>query len=58
MRIITALKARLDETGATAVEYGLIVGLISAAIVGAVGILGSSIAADFQNVANAVTGGL
>ena len=42
------LKARLDitdETGATAVEYGLLVGALAAAIVAAMAILGPKIQA-------------
>ena len=40
-----ALQSRLvsDERGATAVEYGLIVGLIAVVIIGAVGTLGGTL---------------
>lgn len=41
---------RTEEEGATAVEYGLIVALIAAIIVGIVAILGGQIAAAFQTV--------
>ena len=40
------LKARLDvtdETGATAVEYGLLVGALAAAIIAAMAVLGPKI---------------
>lgn len=33
----------MDESGATAVEYGLIVALITLAVVGAMGTLGQSV---------------
>ncbi|MEM9963734.1 MAG: Flp family type IVb pilin [Asticcacaulis sp.] len=39
-----------DETGATAVEYGLIVGLISVAILLAVGTIGDQIKSGFQQI--------
>ena len=43
-----------DDRGATAVEYGLIVALIAAVIVGVVTTLGTKIAAAFQTVVNAL----
>ncbi len=43
-----------DDRGATAVEYGLIVALIAAVIVGVVTTLGTDIAAAFTKVANAL----
>lgn len=45
---------RDDERGATAVEYGLLVALIAAIIVGVVGILGGQVAAAFQAVSDAL----
>lgn len=45
---------RNDETGATAVEYGLLVALISAVIVGIVVTLGGQVAAGFQTVVDAL----
>ena len=45
-----------DETGATAVEYGLIVGLIAVAIVAVLVLLGPHLAALFTTVDNSVTG--
>ncbi len=43
------LRARLDsERGATAVEYGLLVALIAAVIVGVVFLLGESVFAGFE----------
>lgn len=41
---------RTEEEGATAVEYGLIVALIAAIIVGIVATLGGQIADAFQTV--------
>ena len=43
-----------DEEGATAVEYGLIVALIAAIIVGVVATLGTRISTAFQTVATAL----
>jgi pilus assembly protein Flp/PilA len=52
-----ALRASLrDEDGATAVEYGIMVGLIAAVIVAVVIILGDQINAAFQTVVDALTG--
>lgn len=43
-----------SEEGATAVEYGLIVALIAAIIVGVVGTLGGQVADAFQTVVDAL----
>ena len=43
-----------DDEGATAVEYGLMVALIAAVIVVAVGTLGGHVRDIFNNVATAV----
>jgi pilus assembly protein Flp/PilA len=40
-----------DETGASAVEYGLLVALIAAVIAGAVTLLGKNLEAVFNSVA-------
>lgn len=48
------LRDRLDERGATAVEYGLIVTLIAVAIIAIVGTVGNNLVAEFQKVANAL----
>ena len=45
-----------DESGASAVEYGLLVALIAVVIIGAVTALGTSLAAKFQAVSTAVDG--
>lgn len=41
-----------DQSGATAIEYGLIAGLISVVIIGAVKTLGTNINGKFQAVAS------
>jgi pilus assembly protein Flp/PilA len=55
---MTALYIRLanlrDEEGATAVEYGLLVALIAAIIVGIVGTLGGQVQAAFQTVSDSL----
>jgi pilus assembly protein Flp/PilA len=43
-----------DETGASAVEYGLLVALIAAVIVGAVTLLGGNLKATFDYIASVV----
>ena len=53
----TWLKCRFDsEEGATAVEYGLIVALIAAIVVGIVGLLGGQVSAAFQKVCTSLKG--
>ncbi len=51
---IQTLRAIRDDEGATAVEYGLLVALIAAVIVGVVTILGGQIAAAFQAIVDAL----
>jgi len=41
-----------DETGATAIEYGLIAALISVAAIAAMGTLGKTLSSVFGHVAN------
>ena len=43
-----------DESGATAIEYGLIAALIAVGIIGAARLLGSQISDTFNNVGNAM----
>ena len=45
-------KAQIDERGATAVEYALMVGLIAVAIIAAVSALGSKVKATFNTISN------
>ena len=54
-RIGVAMQSQLrslkdDEQGATAVEYGLIVGLIAVVIIGAVGTLGGTLLGWFNDI--------
>lgn len=43
-----------DESGATAIEYGLIAALISVVIISAVTSVGHSLTSTFNSVANAL----
>jgi pilus assembly protein Flp/PilA len=43
-----------DESGATAIEYGLIAALVSVAIIGALGMVGDGISNVFTSVGNAI----
>jgi pilus assembly protein Flp/PilA len=56
IEILRALwvKAQIEEDGATAVEYGLMVALIAAIIVGIVGTLGGQVQTAFQTVSDAL----
>lgn len=45
-----------NDKGAAAVEYGLLVALIAAVIVGVVGLLGGQVKAAFQTVCTAMKG--
>ena len=48
------LKFLKDDKGASAVEYGLLVALIGAVIVGAVTLLGGNLKATFEYIAGIV----
>ncbi len=54
LMFISDLKAKRDDRGATAVEYGLLVALIAAIIVGIVATVGTDVQAAFQKVADAL----
>ncbi len=43
-----------DESGATAIEYGLIAGLVSIAIIAALTLLGGNLSSLFSTIANTV----
>lgn len=43
-----------DEEGATAIEYGLIAGLIAVALVTVLGLLSGSLQATFQSIVDAL----
>ncbi|MGD0216725.1 MAG: Flp family type IVb pilin [Desulfobaccales bacterium] len=45
-----------DESGASAVEYGLLVALIAVVIIGAVTLLGTNLKTTFTNVAAQISG--
>ena len=45
-----------DESGATAIEYGLIAGLVAVAIIAALTALGGSLDTLFSEVASTVSG--
>ena len=45
-----------DESGATAIEYGLIAGLISVAIIAALGTLGNSLNNIFSRISGKLDG--
>lgn len=53
MKMMNAMTTFLrDEKGATAIEYGLIVGLISVAIIGTATLLGTEISSLFTKITN------
>jgi pilus assembly protein Flp/PilA len=43
-----------DQTGATAIEYGLIAGLIAVVVIGAVTTVGTKVSNQFANIGNAL----
>ncbi|RMD64293.1 MAG: Flp family type IVb pilin [Alphaproteobacteria bacterium] len=45
-----------DESGATAIEYGLIAALVSVAAIGALTAMGSSLKTMFTKVSSALSG--
>ena len=47
-------KARSDESGATAIEYGLIAALIAVVLITALGTLGNNTKNRFNNIATAI----
>jgi pilus assembly protein Flp/PilA len=47
-------RLKRDEKGATAVEYGLMVGLIAVVIIAAVTLLGDQLAALFESISEAL----
>jgi pilus assembly protein Flp/PilA len=54
LMFISDLQAERDERGATAVEYGMMVALIAAVIVGIVGTLGGQVNAAFATISGAL----
>ncbi len=55
MRIDILKKIRKDESGATAIEYGLIAALVSVAAIGALTAMCGSLNTMFQTVSNSLT---
>ena len=55
MRIKILKKIRMDESGASAIEYGLVAALVSVAAIGALTAMGSSVKTMFEQVSNALT---
>ncbi len=56
MRIDILKKIRKDESGATAIEYGLIAALVSVAAIGALTAMGTSLTTMFTTISTAVAG--
>ena len=54
LQTLAAGPRKCDDRGATAVEYGLMVALIAAVIIGAVTLLGTNLNTVFTNIANAI----
>jgi pilus assembly protein Flp/PilA len=55
---MTKLKHFLkNESGATAIEYGLIAAGIAVALIGVIAVMGNSISAAFNRISNAVSAG-
>ncbi|MFC0221341.1 Flp family type IVb pilin [Nocardioides zeicaulis] len=52
--LVNDIKAKRDERGATAVEYGLMVALIAIVIIGAVSLLGGNLKNLFNSAASSV----
>ncbi len=55
MRIDILKKIRKDDSGATAIEYGLIAALVSVAAIGALTAMGNSLETMFQAVSDSLT---
>ena len=52
-RMLNAVKSlRSSESGATAIEYGLIAALIAVVVIGAITAIGTSLNSKFNSVAN------
>lgn len=47
-----------DESGVTAIEYGLIAALIAVVIIGAVGAVGTQLTAVFTSISTSLAGAL
>ncbi|WP_196259948.1 Flp family type IVb pilin [Pelagibacterium limicola] len=49
-------KFAADESGATAIEYGLIAALMAVVVITAIGLIGGPLQQAFQNIGNTLTG--
>jgi pilus assembly protein Flp/PilA len=49
-------RAEIEERGATAVEYSLMVGLIALAIIGSVSLFGNRVKSSFNTISNTIPG--
>jgi len=58
MKIETLKNLINDESGATAIEYGLIAALVSVAAIGALTAMGGSLNTMFEAVSSALKGAL
>jgi pilus assembly protein Flp/PilA len=47
-------KIRNDESGATAIEYGLIAALIAVVLISSLGVLGNNVKATFNTVSTKI----
>ena len=56
--LVTFKKFLKDESGATAIEYGLIAALVSVAAIAALSALGSSLNTMFSSVSQTLQGNL
>ena len=54
LMLVNDMKAKRDERGATAVEYGLMVALIAIVIIGAVTLLGTKVSELFTDAAGKI----
>lgn len=54
LKLLSALKS--NQSGATAIEYGLIAALIAVAIIAIVGAVGTDLTATFTDVSNGLKG--
>lgn len=59
MRVLVRMRSVLaDESGVTAIEYGLLAGLIAVVIVGTVAALGSDVGTMYTNICTQVVGAI
>ncbi len=58
MKLVNLKKLMQDESGATAIEYGLIAALVSVAAIAALTAMGTSLNAMFTAVSAALTGAI